>query len=68
MTIYLKYLQSILLEYKLIRALARVVILKYFWKGPKPFILAKLEKKNIKLKNFVQIIKNVVIVETKANL
>lgn len=39
---HLEYLQLILLEYDLIRALAKHIMLKYFKKSLKPSILAKL--------------------------
>lgn len=43
-------------------------MLKYFQKSLKFFTFIKLQNKNFKLKNFIQIIKKVVIVKTKANL
>lgn len=43
-------------------------MLRYFQKDLKSSILAKLQNKNFKLENFVQIIKKVVVTKTKANL
>lgn len=43
-------------------------MLKYFRKGLRPSILAKLQNKNLELESFVQIIKKAVIAKAKANL
>lgn len=64
----LKHLQLILLDYNLIKALAKPTMLKYFQKDLKFFILAKLQNKDLELKSFVQIVKKVVIANAKANL
>ena len=42
-TAHLEYLQSILLEYDLVGALTKPTMLRYFWEGLKPSILAELE-------------------------
>ena len=65
---HFKYLQSILLEYDLIKVLAKLTILKYFWKGLKPSILAELQNEDFKLESFVQIVKKAVITKAKASL
>ena len=44
------------------------MILRYFKKNLKTFILAKLQNENYKLKNFVQIVKKIIIAKTKAKL
>ena len=64
---YLKHLQLILLAYNPIRAPAKSTILKYFWEGLRPSILAKLQNKDFELGSFVQIVKKAVIAEAKAN-
>ena len=43
-------------------------MLRYFRKGLRPSILAKLQNDNLKLESFVQIVKKAVIAEAKANL
>lgn len=63
---YLEYLQPILLKYKLVEAQIKPTMLKYFWKGLKPFILAKLKYQNLKLESFNQIIKEPVDSKAKA--
>lgn len=46
--IYLKNLQSILLEYDLIEAPGELIMVKYLRKGLKPFILAELQEQDLK--------------------
>ena len=65
---YLKYLQSILLEYDPVGASTKLTMLKYFWEGLKPFILAELEYQDLKLESFDQIIKKTVNVKAKLAL
>ena len=43
-------------------------MLKYFQKGLRPFILAKLQTKDLELKNYLQIVKKAVIAKAKTNL
>ena len=43
-------------------------MLRYFQKDLQPSILAKLQNKDLELKNFVQIVKKAVIAKAKANL
>lgn len=40
---HLEYLQSILLEFDIDRALKKSVFIKYFWKGLKPSIKTQIE-------------------------
>ena len=65
---YLEHLQSILLAYDSVGAPAKSTILKYFQEDLRPSILAKLQNEDHELKNFLQIVKKVVIAEAKANL
>ena len=65
---YSKHLQSVLLAYKSVRALAKFTMLRYFWEGLKPSILAKLQNKNLELESVLQIVKKIVIAKAKANL
>ena len=50
--VHLEHLQLILLAYDPIRALAVPTMLRYFWKGLRPSILAELQNKDHKLENF----------------
>ena len=43
-------------------------MLRYFQEGLRPFILAELQNEDLKLENFVQIVKKAVVAEAKANL
>ena len=65
---HLEYLQSILLEYDPVRTLTKLTILRYFWEGLKPYILVKLEHRDLELESFDQIVKKVVNVKAKAAL
>ena len=44
---------AILLAYNPVGALAKLTMLRYFWKILRPSILAKLQNEDLKLKNFV---------------
>ena len=65
---HLKHLQSILLAYDPVGAPAKPTMLRYFRKGLRPSILAKLQKEDHELESFIQIVKKAVVAETKANL
>ena len=65
---YLKYLQSIFLEYDPIEAPTKLMMLRYFREGLRPSILAKLQNENLELKSFVRIVKKTVVAEAKATL
>lgn len=43
-------------------------MLRYFWKSLQLFILAELQNNDLKLKNFVQILKKIIVIKAKANL
>ena len=43
-------------------------MLKYFWKGLRPSILAELQNMNHELENFIQIVKKAVVAKAKTNL
>lgn len=62
---HLKYLQSILLKYDLIRAPTELMMLRYFRKSLKPSILAELEHKDLEQENFDQMVKKAVNVKAK---
>ena len=51
-TAHLEYLRSILLEYNPVRAPTKSTMLKYFWEGPKPSVLAELEHQDLELESF----------------
>lgn len=55
------------MEYNLIKALIKSTILKYFQEDLKPFILAKLQNKNLKLENFIKVVKKAVVIGAIAN-
>ena len=57
-----------MLIYNLVRASTKSAMLKYFQKGLKPSIFAKLQNKNLELENFFQIVKKSTIAKAKANL
>ena len=67
-TVDFKQPQLILLVYNLVKALAKLTILKYFQKDLRPLILAKLQNKYLELKSFFQLIKEAVIAKTKIYL
>ena len=66
--VYLKHLQSILLEYNPVRTPTKPTMLRYSRKSLKPSILAKLEYQDLKLESFNHMVKNAVDVEAKAAL
>ena len=65
---HLEHLQSILLEYNLVRALTKPIMFKYFQKDLKPSVLAELEYRDLKLENFDQIVKKTIDIEVKSTL
>ena len=65
---HLEHLQLILLAYNPIGAPAKFTMLRYFQKGLRPSILAKLQNENHELENFFQIVKKAVAAKAKANL
>ena len=65
---HFKHLQSILLAYDPVEALAKPTMLRYFQKGLRPSILAELQNEDHELENFLQIVKKAVAAEAKANL
>ena len=65
---HFEHLQSILLEYNLIRAPTEPTMLRYFRECLRPSILAELQNEDLELENFVQIVKKAVVAEAKANL
>lgn len=50
---HLKHLQSILSEYNPVGAPIKSTMLRYFFEGLKPSILAKLQNKDLELESFV---------------
>ena len=54
-----------MLEYDLVRALTKPTMLRYFWEGLKPSVLAELEHRDLKLESFDQMVKKVVNAEAK---
>ena len=65
---HLEHLQSILLEYNPIGAPTKPTMLKYFRKGLKPLVLAKLEYWDLELESFNQMVKKAVNAEAKSAL
>ena len=65
---YLEYLRSILLEYDPVRAPTKPTMLRYFWKGLKPSILAELEHWDLELENLDQMVKKAVDAKAKSAL
>ena len=65
---HLEHFQSILFKYNLVGALTKPTMLRYFQKGPKPFILAKLKQQDLELESFNQMIKKAVDVKAKSTL
>ena len=63
-----EYLQSILLEYDLVRAPTELTMLKYLRKGLKPSILTELEYQDLELESFNQIVKKAVNTRAKVVL
>ena len=56
-TAYLEHFQSILLKYDSVRAPTKPTMLRYFWEGLKPSVLAELEHRSLELENFDQMVK-----------
>lgn len=65
---HLEYLQFILLEYDPVKAPTKSIILRYFQKGLKSSILAKLEHWDLKLESFNQMIMKAVNTKAKTAL
>lgn len=63
---YLKYLQSILLEFDADGVLRESTMIKYFREGIKPSIQAEMEQCNRKLNGFKDKIQKTINVEAKA--
>ena len=53
------------MEYDPIEALTKLIMLRYFRKGLKPFILTKLEHRDLELESFDQMIKKTIDVKAK---
>ena len=66
--VHLKHLQLILLVYDPVEAPVEPTMFRYFQKGLRPSILAKLQNEDHELENFLQIVKKAVAAEAKANL
>ena len=67
-TAHLEHLQSILLEYNPVGAPTKPTMLRYFRKGLKPSVLAKLEHQDLDLESFDQMVKKAVDAEAKSAL
>ena len=65
---HLEHLQSILFEYDLVGAPTKPTMLRYFWKGLKPLVLAELEHQDLELESFDQMVKKAVNAEAKSAL
>ena len=65
---HLEHLQSILLEYNLLKAPTKPTMLRFFQEGLKPSVLAKLEPRHLKLENFDQMLKKAVDAKAKSAL
>ena len=63
---YLEHLRSILLEYNLVGAPTKSTMLRYFREDLKPSVLAELERRDLKLENFDQMVKKAVDAEAKS--
>ena len=57
-----------MLEYDLMGAPTKLTMLRNFWKGLKPSVLAKLEYWDLELESFDQIVKKAVDAEAKLAL
>ena len=66
--VYLKYLQSILLEYNPVGAPTEPTMFRYFRKGLKPSVLVELEHQDLKLENFDQMVKKAVNAKAESAL
>ena len=65
---HLEHLQSILLEYDPVGAPTKPTMLRYFRKGLKPSVLAKLEHQNLELESFHQMVKKAINAKAKLAL
>ena len=65
---HLEHLQSILLEYDPVGTPTESTMLKYFRKGLKPLVLAKLEHRELELESFDQMVKKAVDAKAKSAL
>ena len=65
---HLEHLQSILLEYDPVGAPTKPTMLRYFWEGLKPSVLAELEHRDLKLESFDQMVKKAVNTKAKSAL
>ena len=65
---HLEYLQSILLEYNLVKASIKPIMLRYFWKNSKLLILAELKYHDLELESFDQMVKKTINVKAKTTL
>ena len=65
---HLEHLQSILLEYDPVGVTNKPIILRYFWEGLKPSVLAKLEHRDLELLTFDQMVKKAVNAKAKSAL
>lgn len=65
---YFEYLQSILLEFDATGAPTEPIMVRYFKKGLKPFIKAKINQDAYQLDSFEELVTKVVKAEAKASL
>ena len=61
-------MQFILLEHDPVGAPTKPTMLRYFWVGLKPSILAELENQDLELESFNQMIKKAIDAEAKLAL
>ena len=65
---HLEHLQSILLEYDPVGAPTELTMLRYFWEGRNPSVLAELEHRDLELESFNQMVKKAVNAKAKSAL
>ena len=65
---YLQHLQSILAEFDSIGAPNELTIIRYFWKGLKPFIKIKMEQQDQASTSFEEMVQRAVNAEAKVGL
>ena len=65
---HIEHLQSMLLEYDPVGAPTKLTMLKYFWEGLKPSVLAELAHRDLELESFDQMVKKVVNTKAKSAL
>ena len=65
---HLKYLQSILMEFDLVATLTKFTMVRYFEKGLKPSIKAKMDQDASYLDNYKELIAKAMRVENKVGL